>query len=477
MTALLVNLFEDILVTICKHLDIQDRINLARTCKTLRDRLYSPVFWDDVIVRITDRLDQETIQSLTGRSINVFRLDRCAGQLELEDLLSDDDLRSSITAIVMELDSNNESGSWRRYPKQTAQISEIFDSLTCLIVYIYNDDFYGELDCDHIHNVLSRVFPMMPRLTELHVYHEDGLDTTTIALEELILKHLPCLESLEYRLFEQQRGFICHHEDQTISSVIPNTKLLCLDGYQTCVQKLSQTYPCLRHWSLGRIDNSVMMDGVGGGGPLLPMPSVRSIEVKCKGCCRQHALYYDELKRLFNLFPNLVAINVSTLGLKAAYHLSNLLKVVSEVCPNIVVLDLMHTDKVISEYDLSSVIKKLNHLRVLILPYEDHSIPSKYSDEIVDELAKHLPQLQSLIGFSADKGLDQISTLEYRTSSIVPYCVVKKSSTSKQKSSWRRIQPYTAPWHEAFGTKYFRPKSQIPNLEFVHRHAPRYATV
>ena len=45
---LLTNLNVDVLLLICKNLDIKSRRRLACTCRLLRDLLYEPTFWKDV---------------------------------------------------------------------------------------------------------------------------------------------------------------------------------------------------------------------------------------------------------------------------------------------------------------------------------------------------------------------------------------------------------------------------------------------
>ena len=119
----------------------------------------------------------------------------------------------------------------------------------------------GELDKDHIYKVFHVVFPMMPQLTQLHIYQESGLDTTTLNLEPLLIEHLPKFLNLEYRIFNDFRPrFVCHYEDQIIHTSATNLALERLAGYQTSIRTLSQAYPSLKHWSLGRFNRKVIAD-------------------------------------------------------------------------------------------------------------------------------------------------------------------------------------------------------------------------
>ena len=170
-------------------------------------------------------------------------------------------------------------------------VVDTFQNLCWLIVLIHmcND---VELDKDHIYNVFHVVFPMMPQLTQLHIFQESGLDTATLTLEPLLIEHLPKLLNLEYRIFN---GFICHYEDQIIHTSATNLALQRLADYQTIIQKLSQAYPTLKHWSLGRINRKVNADIYDKG--KVTMPTIQSVVMTCQGCCLEHSSYFDDIQK------------------------------------------------------------------------------------------------------------------------------------------------------------------------------------
>ena len=135
-------------------------------------------------------------------------------------------LKGSLKTLWLELDSNDDYKMLDEFYTKVISVVDTFQNLCWLIglIHMCND---VELDKDHIYNAFHVVFLMMPQLTQLHLFQESGLDTTTLTLEPLLIEHLPKLLNLEYRIFNDFifNGFICHYEDQIIYTSATNLAL------------------------------------------------------------------------------------------------------------------------------------------------------------------------------------------------------------------------------------------------------------
>ena len=174
-------------------------------------------------------------------------------------------------------------------------------------------------------------------------------------------------------------------------------------GNQTSRQKLSQAYPSLKHWSLGRFNRKVVADIYDQG--KVTMPTIQSVAITCKGCCLGHNIYFDNINKLLSAFPNLQAIHVRAYDFKTDYHISNLLQAVVAACPKLAVLNISSQRGFVPEYYVMPVIQGLKNLEVLALPYDDVKV---YSSSLVNAITENLPKIRSVLGRFMNSGLSKI---------------------------------------------------------------------
>ena len=196
-------------------------------------------------------------------------------------------------------------------------VTDTYQNLFCLIVVI---QWTGgnRLDKFHIYNVLHALLPKMPLLTQLYIYQDDTLSDSLLTLEPLIVKYLPYLENFEYRCFNTIfRDFTCFQliSPQMIGTLVTNSKLEQLSGYETDIWTLAKTYPSLKHWSFGIFNGDFVGNEYANE---VTMPSIQSvaIHVECEKYCSEHALHFHHLcSRLYRICLQLgqIALRLKTL--------------------------------------------------------------------------------------------------------------------------------------------------------------------
>ena len=197
---LLTNLNVDVLLLICKNLDIKSRRRLACTCRLLRDLLYIQPFWKDVQIAAIKIPNIDAGHCAVKRNIEIEYLLRIDVRevdnmtTDLLRLLEDTTLNGSLRSLRLLLGINDKNILDGFYSKAKS-VSNIFQNLRYLSVELCSKHQCEKFDEAYIYKVFQALFPMMPQLTDLCIYQCAYLyNTVILALEQLVQDHLPQLE-------------------------------------------------------------------------------------------------------------------------------------------------------------------------------------------------------------------------------------------------------------------------------------------
>ena len=229
---------------------------------------------------------------------------------ELFGLIQDPKIKDNLKILRLELSSQAGFYMLDVFYNKVKSVTDTFQNLFCLIVVL---QWTGgnRLDKSHIYNVLHALFPKMPLLTQLYIYHDDTFSDSPLTLEPLLVTYLPYLKNFENRCFSTIfRDFTCFQliSPQMICTSVTNSKLERLSGCQTDIWTLAKTYPYLKHWSFGIFNGDFV--GIEYDNEVT-MPSIQSVAIECEKYCSGHALRFHHLNILFKAFPNLLAVRVN----------------------------------------------------------------------------------------------------------------------------------------------------------------------
>ena len=185
-----------------------------------------------------------------------------------------------------------------------------------------------------------------------------------------------------------------------IRTLVTNSKLERLSGYETDIWRLAKTYPSLKHWGFGIFNGDFV--GIEYDNEVT-MPSIQSVAIECEKYCSGHALHFHHLNILFKAFPNLLAVRVNCSPFENTEyeyeyeyqyqydhdHDHDLLLAVLAECPQLAVLEISAQPKLDTESYLKLIRRRLKNQEVFILPYT-YTFEISSSD-LVKDIIENLP--------------------------------------------------------------------------------------
>ena len=222
----LLDLNQDVLCYICGYLNIASQSALSQTCKSIKDKLYHPMFsWKDAVFICNNLLNQETVNSLMQRRVTTIKLHVAASNLipPLETCLKIETLKS--LAVHIEVDAAK-SDLDLTSNQETVQESSCPDVLRSLYVVAYPGSAFlstpisENVESETHLKIYERLITKVRNISiiNIHSYMQHPLAKDIF---KMALHMLPMVTDFEHRIFSHYTNKSCTRLDTLSASESP----------------------------------------------------------------------------------------------------------------------------------------------------------------------------------------------------------------------------------------------------------------
>ena len=452
-------LHEDVMIEIFRHLDIKSLVCVALTCKKLKLVAYTPSLWKNCVVSLhTFELKKYVADSFNMRQIGIvfIKLDTAVVNVWNNIFIQRNLDRLASADCIKFLTINHLPRDDVLRTRPTLFFPTRFHSLTCLILKenIKEQEF---LTYDYL-CLLEAAFKALINLSQLQfefviapTFHDRIPSAafvekfTKFKYFSLILKCLPLLEDLQ--IYEDYEHTYVRDEllptDKRFSGeqeIRPNMKRFSisqaiLDSHLEWMQ-IPKLFPNLKHLGIecnepkNRVSESYIK------GVLCQMGNLESIELSI------------ERTDISDLIPKLPGLKALKLNPETSY---SDFETLIESCPNLQVLSI--TSFVLATDHLCTAIKRLRNLQILKISEETMN---SFDDKLFHSLQTCNTRLSSLIGVVCNNPSDLPPQIKFITCEADgytrknPVCLLMRNA-----NDWVKIRKESTTWHEAMGTWFF----------------------
>ena len=474
-TKTLLDLNKDILQhMVTRNAGFRELGRLAQTCKSMRDTLYDPIFWRNAFP-VIGLINTETAASLQRRQIKRIKI---AEQQPTKSLASSLMLLAGIDSLEILLFRDGSAGNSELQDLPAVELK----NLNTVIVTI-TDKYVPPA---HLLAGLGKIVPAMTNLEHLIVFQMgpgrcDQPIKTSLDHQCLNLAHL---KDFGY-IYVHDDDIGCCNGNKTSYNWRPDSEglpisqcekleAIAIDSHTSFLEV--QKYNNLQH--LGLCLHPGFFPPQTDENKLL-MPSVKSLVVTC--ICARNNSDFRSLCKLVDLFPNLIALDLSYIDmsrqLKDSGH--NMECFVSH-CPKLKVL-YFRAGNAFSDDDLLSIIHTMSDCENIGLTRKTLTTKCKQPQRIIDDIVKCQPKLKSFLFSPSNLNVCNIPSLRYKSQpSDSNKIMVKKEdvhqsnplSTDHASAKRRKISPKWVPcnsteYSAAFGSQDFYSESNYCNSDLL----------